>query len=760
MPPEDAVLSACTQELSGLAELDNDVFDYIVSLLGDSEDPSKAFAVEGLTETISPFLSSCGFVEMEEEAKEVVERLSKALMMNVGLYEEFATGIGICPDRTPEVCNPDSDDASRPVLLQKMVRMGDKVDDSEDKEQMGFLWGTGKHKKLYNETMDWDKALSKKAQRRAEKEQQQFLKELEALTGGIEDDGEEDLSLAVLPDYTMGRNEKDIRVQAFDLDIVGKPLLEGTDLKLSFNHRYGLVGKNGVGKTTLLLRMASYDIAGFPRHHRVLHVKQEIKASQRVVLDVVVACDVERARLLVEEKTISDRINLRAEAKTTTDQESWPSLEEDTQRLLEVHDRFSAIGAHSAESRAGAILHGLGFSDSQMNGVTADLSGGWRMRVSIAGALFTCPDLLLLDEPTNHLDLNAVIWLAEYLKSYPKTVVVVSHDRAFLNEVATDIISMHDFKLHYYKGNFNIFESVRSEQLKNQKRAFEAEKAKREHMQEFVDKFRCNAKRASLVQSRIKALDKMEEVEDVIEEEKFRFSLPEPTAIGSPILLQIESVSFGYDLTRDLVLSDVDFSIDIKTRIGILGSNGAGKSTLLNIILDKLNPVSGIVKRNSHLRMASFTQHHAEQCDYRKTAIENMMARFVGSQEQEIRSFLGRFHLSGALATRPMKFLSGGQKSRYAFACLAYSQPHIIVLDEPTNHLDTETIDALVDASQAFKGGLICVSHDQYFINSVCEELYVINGGTCKKFNGAFNDYKDKCILSNRTSGMCSNMKS
>eukprot|EP00611_Tribonema_gayanum_P019293 TRINITY_DN3317_c0_g1_i5.p1 TRINITY_DN3317_c0_g1~~TRINITY_DN3317_c0_g1_i5.p1 ORF type:complete len:356 (+),score=137.83 TRINITY_DN3317_c0_g1_i5:209-1276(+) len=347
----------------------------------------------------------------------------------------------------------------------------------------------------------------------------------------------------------------------------------------------------------------------------------------------------------------------------------------------------------------------------------------------------------MLDEPTNHLDLEAVIWLQEYLKGYPKTLLLVSHDRAFLNEVCTDTIHLNEKKLNYYKGNYNTFEVVRSEQLKNQRRAYEANKAQREHMQEFIDKFRYNAKRASLVQSRIKALDKMEEIDEVENEIPFEFSLPAPTAIGRPVL-GVEGVSFGYDAVHGLLFQNVHFGVDMESRIAIVGPNGAGKSTLLNVMMDKLKPVSGYVHRNPQLKIAAFTQHHAEQFDYRLNAVDNMLRMWPKVPEQDMRSFLGKFRITGNIATRPLKFLSGGQKSRVAFAALAYSNPHVIIMDEPTNHLDMETINALIQALREFKGAVICVSHDQHFISQVCTELWVVGKGKCNKFKGTFMDYK------------------
>ncbi|CAM9139813.1 unnamed protein product, partial [Chrysoparadoxa australica] len=351
------------------------------------------------------------------------------------------------------------------------------------------------------------------------------------------------------------------------------------------------------------------------------------------------------------------------------------------------------------------------------------------------------------------------------LQSYPKTLLLVSHDRAFLNEVCTDIIHMDAQKLNYYKGDFNSFEVVRAELLKNQRRAYEADQAKRAHMQascalslpyEFIDKFRTNAKRASLVQSRIKALEKMEKVAEVADESLFSFKLPDPAPLSRPVLA-IEGVSFGYDSSK-ILFNDVHFGVDLGSRIGILGPNGAGKSTLLNLILDKgIVPMRGIVKRHANLKLGSFTQHHAEQFDYRLNAVENMLKMFGGTQgsglntkkgleEQDARSFLGQFAITGPLALQPLKFLSGGQKSRVAFAALAYSKPDILLLDEPTNHLDVNTCDALVDALKSYKGGIMVVSHDQHFISNVCDELWVVGSGKCRRYPGDFDSYKQDII--------------
>lgn len=379
------------------------------------------------------------------------------------------------------------------------------------------------------------------------------------------------------------------------------------------------------------------------------------------------------------------------------------------------------------------------------------------MRVALAAALFIEPDLLMLDEPTNHLDLEAVLWLESYLQSYRHTLIVVSHDRSFLNEVCTDTIEFAKRKLTYYKGDYDTYVKTSDEMVKNSMRVYQAYQDKRAHMMEFINKFRASAARAKLVQSRVKMVEKMdlEAPVPVSVEAMWRFSIPNPAPLGRPII-SIDDVWFDYAAVdeasgakkpkEEWILQQVNFGVDLDSRIGILGPNGAGKSTLLNLIMDRLAPNRGSISRNGNLRIGHFTQHSADKFDLQLSAVENMLNLFEGTDALVMRSFLGKFQIQGTDATKPMMMLSGGQKSRVAFSSLAYQKPHVIIMDEPTNHLDMESIDALVEAVKDFRGGLIVVSHDQHFITNTCGELWVVGEGSVVRYRGDFNAYKKETL--------------
>jgi ATP-binding cassette subfamily F protein 3 len=353
-----------------------------------------------------------------------------------------------------------------------------------------------------------------------------------------------------------------------------------------------------------------------------------------------------------------------------------------------------------------------------------------------------------------------VLWLESYLVDYKHTLIVVSHDRSFLNEVCTDIIEFKDQKLTYYRGNYDSYVKTSEEQIKNTMRSYHAYQEKRAHLMEFIEKFRANAKRASMVQSRIKTVEKMdaEAPEPVEIEQLWRFAIPNPEPLGRPII-SVDDVSFDYVLTRpdgtkkpesEFLLQMVNFGVDLDSRIGILGANGAGKSTLLNLVLGSLEATKGSVSRNSHLRIGYFTQHSADKFDLQLSSVENMLDLFKDAEDQEMRSFLGKFQIQGSDALKPMLMLSGGQKSRVAFAALAYQKPHVLIMDEPTNHLDIPAIDALVTAVQDFRGGLMVVSHDQYFISNTCRDLWVVGEGAATRFRGDFDEYKKATLEKTR----------
>jgi len=533
---------------------------------------------------------------------------------------------------------------------------------------------------------------------------------------------------------------RDIKVDNFSLSYGKIELIRNASISIPFGRRFGLVGRNGSGKSTFLRAIAERQIA-IPKNIQILHVEQEVVGDDTTVLQSVLSSDVEREKLLEEEKKLQELSVLANDPNSKSDIAN---------RLQKIYTRLAHIDADSAESRASSILAGLSFTAEMQDRPTKEFSGGWRMRVALARALFIQPDVLLLDEPTNHLDLFACLWLENYLQHWKKTLVIVSHQREFLNNVVTDILHLRNKQLEHYRGNYDTFEKVAGERIKQQKRAFEAQQLQRKHMQKFIDRFRYNASRAAMAQSRIKKLERMQLVSEIVEDGAVRLQFPEPEQLSPPILQQID-VSFSYGKDSPLIFKNLNLGLDMSSRVALVGPNGSGKSTLLKLLAGELEPTSGQVIRNGKLRFARFSQHFVDQLDLNLSPLEYFHNLNNSISMQDIRTHLGAFGLSGDVALRTMKTLSGGQKSRVVFAQMAWKTPHILLLDEPSNHLDIETIEGLVRSLTTFSGGLLLVSHDERLITHVCEEIWVLHNGEVRAFDGDFDDYK-KMLLAQQSS--------
>lgn len=485
----------------------------------------------------------------------------------------------------------------------------------------------------------------------------------------------------------------------------------------------------------------------------------QITGDDTPALQAVLDADVWRKHLLKEqEKITAELAELEAERASLADT-SADAARLDKQRegldttLSDVHGKLAEMESDKAESRAASILAGLGFSTERQQFATKTFSGGWRMRLALARALFCEPDLLLLDEPSNMLDVPSITFLANYLQDYPSTVLVVSHDRAFLNEVATDIIHQHSERLDYYKGgNFDSFYATKEERRKTAKREYEKQMAERAHLQAFIDKFRYNAAKSSEAQSRIKKLERMPVLQAPEAEYTVHFKFPEVEKLSPPII-QMSGVTFGYSKDK-ILLRGVDLDVQLDSRIGIVGPNGAGKTTALKLLIGALQPTSGLISQNPRLRVGFFAQHHVDALDLNNSAVGFMSKQYPGKPDEEYRRHLGAFGITGMTGLQKMALLSGGQKSRVAFACLALTNPHILVLDEPSNHLDIEAMDALSDALNKFEGGILMVSHDVTMLQKVCTSLWVCDNGTIEHFDGSVQAYKRRITAQANEAGV------
>ncbi|KAI4686309.1 hypothetical protein J4E81_008661 [Alternaria sp. BMP 2799] len=553
---------------------------------------------------------------------------------------------------------------------------------------------------------------------------------------------------------------KDIKIDSFDISMPGLRILTDSSLTLAYGRRYGLVGQNGIGKSTLLRALARREVA-IPTHISILHVEQEITGDDTPALQAVLDADVWRKHLLREQEKISKELAELEEERAKMADTSADAARLDTQRegldttLSDIHGKLAEMESDKAESRAASILAGLGFSQERQQFATKTFSGGWRMRLALARALFCEPDLLLLDEPSNMLDVPSITFLANYLQGYPSTVLVVSHDRAFLNEVATDIIHQHSERLDYYKGgNFDSFYATKEERRKTAVREYEKQMAERAHLQAFIDKFRYNAAKSSEAQSRIKKLEKMPVLTPPEAAYSVHFKFPEVEKMSPPII-QMSGVTFGYTPDK-ILLKNVDLDVQLDSRIGIVGPNGAGKTTALKLLIGALSPTTGLISQNPRLRVGFFAQHHVDALDLNDSAVGFMSKTYHGRADEEYRRHLGAFGITGMTGLQKMELLSGGQKSRVAFACLALQNPHILVLDEPSNHLDIEAMDALSEALNKFQGGVLMVSHDVTMLQNVCTSLWVCDNGTIEHFDGTVKDYKRRITAQANEAGVTS----
>ncbi|KAK0595890.1 hypothetical protein LWI29_010899 [Acer saccharum] len=553
-------------------------------------------------------------------------------------------------------------------------------------------------------------------------------------------------------------NVKDISIDSFSVSARGKELLKNATVKISHGKRYGLVGPNGMGKSTLLKLLAWRKIP-VPKNIDVLLVEQEVVGDDRPAIQAVVSANEELVKLREEVASLQN-----SSYAAGGEDEDYDNGDDSGEKLAELYERLQILGSDAAEAQASKILAGLGFTKEMQVRATRSFSGGWRMRISLARALFVQPTLLLLDEPTNHLDLRAVLWLEEYLCRWKKTLVVVSHDRDFLNSVCSEIIHLHDLKLQLYRGNFDEFESGYEQRRKEMNKQFEMHEkrvkaAKRSGNRVQQEKVKDRAKAAVAKDaSKSKAKGKVDEDEPLAEAPKkwrdysVEFHFPEPTELTPP-LMQLIEVSFSYPNREDFRLSNVDVGIDMGTRVAIVGPNGAGKSTLLNLLAGDLVPSEGEVRRSQKLRIGRYSQHFVDLLTMEETPVQYLLRLHPDqeglSKQEAVRAKLGKFGLPSHNHLTPIAKLSGGQKSRVVFTSISMSKPHILLLDEPTNHLDMQSIDALADALDEFTGGVVLVSHDSRLISRVCEdeersEIWVVENGTVMTFPGTFEEYKEE----------------
>jgi ATP-binding cassette, subfamily F, member 3 len=524
-----------------------------------------------------------------------------------------------------------------------------------------------------------------------------------------------------------------LQLQNITYRIGGRVLLDHASLTIPSGHHIGFVGRNGTGKSTLfkiILGELSPEggTVNVPRNSRIGTVAQEAPGGEESLVSVVLAGDVERHALLAEAETA-----------------------EDPGRIADIQTRLVDIDAHSAPARASAILAGLGFTEAQINGPCSALSGGWRMRVALAAALFGQPDVLLLDEPTNYLDLEGTIWLKSFLKSYPHTIFLISHDRDVLNDVVTGIAHLNEAKLELYQGNYDSFDRARREKQALNAKHRKKQDEQRSHMQAYVDRFRYKASKARQAQSRLKALAKLEPITEITEGRVVPFRFPNPVKELAPPLLALDKVAVGY-VPGKAILKNLTLRIDPDDRIALLGSNGNGKSTFAKLLNGKLKAQTGSLVSAPRMSVGFFAQHQMDDLHEDYTPFDYITKLMPDKTVAERRARLGASGFGSTLADSPCANLSGGEKARLLFLLATFHGPHVLILDEPTNHLDMDSREALIHAINDYEGAVILIAHDRHIIETCADRLLLVDNGTITSFDGDLDEYTN-LVLSKRSVG-------